>query len=387
MSEYILNIHDTVLIATAFQCLLFIILMLTVKHDRRICDYFLVGFFIAQIAIAMHLLANYNPVIRSQTLSTSPNLLHLFDIAFWIEGPLLLWYTRSILNKNFTLKKKDAIYLIPSIAYCVFMYFIFYSLAPIEKQTFLSEKIGASAPSMHHALEAVRECLRVMFGVLCLVYIRRARTELRDRYSNIEKIDMNWLSVLVVAFTAVRAWILCVVIVALFAPNLDVSIFNFMGLAGNYLTFALITALMFLSLQRSSFFDGHLTEEDATADSEEKNLDPELAQKIENHMQQNKPYLMPLLNLNQLASELSMPPRTLSVAIKTNFRTNFYEFVNSYRINEAKSILSDSSQNHKTMIEISGECGFNSKATYNTFFKRLEGCTPTQFRAKNLVID
>lgn len=79
-----------------------------------------------------------------------------------------------------------------------------------------------------------------------------------------------------------------------------------------------------------------------------------------------------------------MNPRALSAVIKHSFQTNFYEFVNSYRIDEAKSILDDPREIDKTMIEIAGECGFNSKATYNTFFKKLAGCTPTEYRKKSL---
>lgn len=384
MSAHILNFHDTVLLATGFQSLLFIFLILYVKHERHISDYFLIGFFIAQIAISLHVLVNFNYEIRILGLNFSPSLMHIFDIAYWVEGPLLLWYTRSILYKNFALSAKDSLYLLPPFLYFIFMVVVFYSLDPAGKVQYLAEEQGAGAPSITHGIEAIREGLRVFFGVLCLIDIRHARSELRDRFSNIEKIDIGWLSILVIAFTAVRVWIFIVVWVAIVAPDLGPSIFNYLGLGGNYLTFALITSLMFLSLQRSSIFDGHMTEDKPVQETEEDTLDPELAEKIKSHMLENKPYLLPLLNLDQLASQLSMHPRALSVAIKKHFKTNFYEFVNSHRINEAKVILSDPEQKHKTMIEISGDCGFNSKATYNSFFKKLVGSTPTQYRAENL---
>jgi len=384
MSAHILNFHDTILLATGFQSLLFIFLILLVKHERHISDYFLIGFFVAQISIPIHLLVNYNDEIRAFGLAISPNFIHIFDIAYWLEGPLLLWYTRSILYKNFAVNSKDAFYLLPTFIYFIYISVAFYSLDSAGKLQFLVIEKDADAPSIRHATEAIREVFRVFFGILCLIDIRRARSELRDRFSNIEKIDIGWLSILVVAFTAVRVWILIVVSISIFIPDLGDSIFNHMGLAGNYLTFALITALMFLSLQRSSIFDGHMTEDKPTNDTEAKELNPELARKIEIHMQDNKPYLLPLLNLDQLASQLSMHPRALSVAIKRHFDTNFYEFVNSYRINEAKLILSDPEQKHKTMIEISGDCGFNSKATYNSFFKKLVGSTPTQYRSEKL---
>lgn len=384
MSDYIFNFHDTVLLATAFQSLLFILLILLVKHERHISDLFLIGFFFAQISITVHILVNYSAEIRFLSLRESPNLLHIFDIAYWLEGPLLLWYTRSILYKNFSITKNDAWYLLPTLIYFIYISLVFYAVGDAEKIEYLTIESAATAPSIHHGVEALRECLRVVFGILCLIDIRRARSDLRDRFSNIEKIDIGWLSILVVAFTTVRVWILFVVLAALVFPSLGESIFNTMGLAGNYLTFALITSLMFLSLQRSSIFDGHMTEDDAVVEPEDQDIDPELAKRIENHMIIEKPYLMHLLNLEQLASQLSMHPRALSVAIKRHFKTNFYEFVNSYRIDEAKSILSNPEQKHKTMIEISGECGFNSKATYNSFFKKLVGATPTQYRSEKL---
>lgn len=384
MSAYILNFHDTVLLATVFQCLLFIFLIWFVKHEHHISDYLLIGFFIAQIVIPLHVLANFNPQIRSLALAYSPNLLHIFDIAYWLEGPILLWFTRSILNRNFAFRKKDTLYLAPTFTYIIFMGVVFYSLNEVQKIQFLIDKQSLDAPSSKHTIEMIRESFRVFFGVLCLIDIKRARSELRDWFSNIEKIDIGWLSILVVAFTAVRGWILLVVLVSVLVPNLGDSVFDYMGIAGNYLTFGLLTALMFLSLQRSSIFVGSVANDNSKATPPTSEVDPELARKIETHMSVAKPYLRPLLNLEQLAAELSMHPRALSLAIKSQFKTNFYEFVNSYRINEAKRILVDPEQKHKTMIEISFECGFNSKATYNSFFKKLVGSTPSQYRSESL---
>ena len=141
---------------------------------------------------------------------------------------------------------------------------------------------------------------------------------------------------------------------------------------------------MFFSLQRSTLFDGHITEEPAHTEEDKYKIDDALTKRIEAHMATEKPYLKHLLNLEQLANQLEMHPRTLSVTIKHHFKTNFYEFVNSYRIEEAKRVLADPTQKQKNMIEISGDCGFNSKATYNTFFKKLVGCTPTQYRSQQL---
>ncbi|RBP48726.1 helix-turn-helix transcriptional regulator [Arenicella xantha] len=384
MSDPVFNIHDTLLLATAFQSMLFVLLILVVKHERHLSDYFLVGFFLAQVVIPMHILVNYGEAFREIALATSPSLFHAFELGYWLEGPLLLWYTRSILYKEFRMTRIDLLFLLPAIGFTIYILISFYFQDIATKLLLLEQQQDQKTPSLLGKINGVREILRVFFGVLCIIDIRQARQQIRDRFSNIEKIDFGWLSYLVIAFTIVRVWVVVVLIITFFAPNLSDPIFNNMGLAGNYLTFALITTLMFYSLQRSTLFDHHLTEEPAHAEEPNFKIDDELTKRIEQHMQTDKPHLIHLLNLEQLANQLSMHPRTLSVTIKHHFKTNFYEFVNSYRIEEAKRLLSDPAQRHKTMIEISGECGFNSKATYNTFFKKLVGATPTQYRSKQL---
>lgn len=385
MSDPIFNFHDTLLLATSFQSLMFVVLILFVKHERHVSDFFLVGFFLAQAVIPIHILINFGEMVRTIALESSPNWFHALEIALWLEGPLLLWYTRSVLYKDFTLSLSDVFFLVPAILYTMYLIPAFYLQDFSTKVLLIEQYRQTETPSSFRTIDSGREFLRVLFGIFCVIIIRRARAQIRDRYSNIERIDFAWLSYLVIAFTIARGWIVLVLLITNFAPNLGAPIYNYMGLAGNYLTFALITTLMFYSLQRSSLFDEHITEEnDKQTKEEELQVDPELTKRIENFMASKKPYLMHSLNLEQLSTQLEMHPRALSVTIKRHFKTNFYEFVNSYRISEAKALLANPEMKKKTMIEISGECGFNSKATYNTFFKKLVGLTPTQYRSQKL---
>ena len=383
MSEPLFNIHDTLLFATAFQSLLFVLLIMLAKHDHHISDYFLVGFFVAQIAITAHILVSYGEAFRFVALDTAPGLYRIFDIAYWLEGPLLLWYTRSMLYKNFSLSSKDLYFLIPTFVYIVYISATFHSLNTAQQVAVLEEAQVALAPSTQHLIDAVREAIRVIFSVMCLIDIRRAQIQLRDRHSSIEKIDFSWLSFLVIGFLILRVWVLVVVLVAFISPGMGASFFNSLGLVGNYGTFAMISYLIFFSLTRSRLFEDD-EKTSGQPEQAEYEVDPELTKKIETHMTVEKPYLHHFLNLEQLSTQLKMHPRTLSQTIKQHFDTNFYEFVNSYRIDEAKKMLSDPELRDKTMIDILGECGFNSKATYNTFFKKLVGCTPTQYRNDKL---
>ncbi|MFT5136904.1 MAG: AraC-like DNA-binding protein [Arenicella sp.] len=381
MSNTIFNIHDTLLLATSFQSLLFVFLLLGLKRDLHLSDLFLIGFFLAQAAIPIHLLISYGEVLSGIALKQSPNLFRIFDIAYWLEGPLLLWYTRSLLYKEFHLSKIDFLFLAPVTFYIIYTLASFYSWETAEKILYVQEYRDLQAPSVPHLLEAARELIFVVFGLMCLIEIRHAQQQIHHRYSNIEKIDFGWLATLVATFMVVRSWMLLVIGVAFLKPDLGVEAFNTMGLIGNYLMFGLINALIFFSMTRSSVFAGKISKAHIHTNNDEAEANPELSNRIQQHMEMHKPYLSHYLNLDQLANQLSMHPRALSVAIKINFHTNFYEFINSYRINAAKQLLEDRDKQHQTIIEILGDAGFNSKATFNSIFKRIVGMTPTQYRA------
>jgi AraC-like DNA-binding protein len=92
-----------------------------------------------------------------------------------------------------------------------------------------------------------------------------------------------------------------------------------------------------------------------------------------------KPFLDPDITLKKLASRISVQSKHLSQIINKYKNQNFYDYINYYRINEAKNILVDS-KNNKTILEVLFECGFNSKSAFNTHFKKITGSTPTQFK-------
>lgn len=389
MDKLLFNTHDIILLATIYQSILFALLIFTIKHERHKSDYFLMGFLLTQAAIPLHLLINYGDGFKLVALNFSPNLYRIFETAYWLEGPLLLWYTRSIVYKNYKLTRIDLIFLIPVIIYLLYMIFTFYGLDPAVKYATMRDYDIEEASIWRHLSGLTREALRIVFSVMCLIDIRHCRQQIRARYSNVDKIDFGWLNFLVIAFLVVRIWAIFVSIALLISAHSSIVLdVRLMGLTGNYTLFILVSALIFLSLMRSSMFEGVEAHDDIlpkTEVTEEKSeVDPALPKRIADYMETQKPFLAHILTLEQLAKQLEMPPRTLSNTINRHFKQNFFEFVNHYRIEEAKLLLSDPEQKGKTMIEIMSDCGFNSKATFNTFFKKLVGSTPSQYRALSL---
>lgn len=117
-------------------------------------------------------------------------------------------------------------------------------------------------------------------------------------------------------------------------------------------------------------------------------LVPERAQKSKQdlirYVQTNKPFLDPDLTLAQLAKALKIHPNHLSQIINEHFGVGFNDFINSYRIEEAKRLLTDPAHQEKSILQIMLDAGFYSKSVFNTAFKKFTGKTPSQYRNNNL---
>lgn len=383
MSDQVFNFHDIILVVTGYLCLLFV-LIISAKRDRHISDYFLIAFFLAQTAIPLHVLINYSDGFSGTVLEFSPALFRFFDFAFWIESPLLLWYTRALLYKDFKFRRNDLWFFAPVILYILYISITFFSVDLNTKITLIEGFKTTTAPSTQHTIALLRELIRVLFGLMCLYEIRQAQQQVRDQYSSIEAINFSWLTVLTIAFVIERSWVLILALTATFKPGMDSSYYNILGLAGNYLRLILVSGLIIFSLTRSRIFKGTVAKEEHHSSEKDFKVDLKLIEKIEQFMQNEKPFLQHMLNLEQLSNQINIPARTLSKTINTHYQTNFYEFINTYRIEKAKTILEDRTQDSKKMLEILNDCGFNSKATFNSFFKKVTGSTPTQYRKQQL---
>lgn len=117
---------------------------------------------------------------------------------------------------------------------------------------------------------------------------------------------------------------------------------------------------------------------------EEKKIEPETLNedllKLKRYMLDEKPFLDPALTIQDISNAMNVPVRELSVLINHQLGHHFYDFVNTYRIENAKKILQDPSKSKVTILEILYEVGFNSKSSFNTAFKKHTGNTPTEYR-------
>lgn len=102
--------------------------------------------------------------------------------------------------------------------------------------------------------------------------------------------------------------------------------------------------------------------------------------RIQNYLIDEKLYLDPLLSMESVASDLGMSKSYFSKLINSYSNYNFSDFINSLRVVQAKKFLSDDEFSQYTIVAIGLECGFNSKSTFYSAFKKFTSETPSTYR-------
>lgn len=98
------------------------------------------------------------------------------------------------------------------------------------------------------------------------------------------------------------------------------------------------------------------------------------------YFETEKPYLDPELRMDDVAKSLELNRNHISQAINEVGKMPFWNFVNMQRLVEAQKRLKDPSLNHYTIEAIAQDSGFNSLSTFNSWFKRVVGVTPKEWR-------
>lgn len=102
-------------------------------------------------------------------------------------------------------------------------------------------------------------------------------------------------------------------------------------------------------------------------------------QRIRAFMKQKKIYLEPELSLEDLSDQANIPKHHITQLLNERFHKNFYTFINEYRIEEAVSKLKDPTLDIN-LLSLAYDCGFNSKSSFNNYFKKITGVAPSVYR-------
>jgi len=104
-----------------------------------------------------------------------------------------------------------------------------------------------------------------------------------------------------------------------------------------------------------------------------------LKQKLEDTLQQKQVYLNKELSLAELAKQIDTSDKKLSTLLNQNLETNFYDYINNFRISAFKKGVSEGKLEHLSIVGLALQCGFKSKSSFYRAFKKETGKSPSEF--------
>lgn len=110
----------------------------------------------------------------------------------------------------------------------------------------------------------------------------------------------------------------------------------------------------------------------------------EIETKLNTYISESQIFLNQSLNLSDLAEAVETSSNTLSQVLNEHMGKSFYDYVNSFRLDHFLKIQPDPKYRNYTILALAYECGFNSKTTFNSFFKKSLNKTPSEYFGKKV---
>lgn len=334
-------------------------------------------------------------------------LMHISTILvpFDILHPLLIFiYIKSITDKNFKLSTKFLIHTIP-----FFFFLFFYHMSRIPSpETFLftdPQQYSLFSVITNHMKSAYLisiNTLGLLYSILSIRIFLRFKKNMELSYSSINRIKTLWIYIFLILMltnylfrsTGLNSYIL---------GSSDYNFYITMRALGDLCFGIIIVFTVFLTLYTPmDFYELQIVEsklskipyianksDEVSSTKYGKNIINEkkiyrIHKELLIYMKGQKPYLENSLTLKELSDNLNVPLHQLSLIINSKLNKNFHQFINTYRVEEAQKLIAESVRKEQdiTLLSIAMNSGFNSKTSFNTFFKKSTGMTPSEYRNK-----
>ncbi|MEQ9404298.1 MAG: helix-turn-helix domain-containing protein [Cyclobacteriaceae bacterium] len=300
-------------------------------------------------------------------------------------GPLLWLYTKTFFSRQFKFSSKTLLHFLPfaivtlviplfnkdlltwrSFDYGMLTVFDNWNRKPITTFQYIYGSVF------------LMQFLHALFYVLMSFrFIKQTENELRQQYSDFDQVSIRW------HLTFQRTATLVLVLVTLFILYQYIT-GDYRRMA-DYFYVVPMSAVSYLLLYHAIkypnlIFGNSLPEK--TYKYEKSSLaisaSVEYAEKLRALIESRKLYLERELGLSDLANEMGVSTHHLSQAINEILNLNFYDLINQYRVEEAKSRIKE--EKEKSLLQVAFEVGFNNKASFNNAFKKHVGMTPSKYR-------
>jgi len=367
-----------------FLVMFIAIFLYTSGKGRRMSNVLLGSFF---LALGLNLADSF--LLLKQVYFSYPSLGLWGSNLLLLCGPLIFFYAQSVIYKDFHITTRKTIHFLPFAILFLFTE-ILYLAAGYQKQTeILNRILQRKLPGSMYIVSLGIYVHFVTYLLLALQLIKQYGQAAANKYADPKRVTLTWLKttiwffLLLLLVTLVGSYLSYQSFTKAYFIMLSCTVFLLLGFIVLMLFKALGNPAIFSVMEESEVKEAAQPAKytsSTMADGDKKSLLERLLQ----HMQTQKPYFEPELTLDALAAQLQVKPKILSQVINELQQQNFFEFINHYRIEEAKKLLNNPKDKKITVLEVMYEVGFNSKSSFNTLFKKSTGLTPSEYKKQSM---
>ena len=326
-----------------------------------------------------------------------PHLINVADPLFLLYGPLLYLYIFLLTNNR--LPKYYLVHGGVYVAY-VISFVPFYLSSPQEKIDF-AEYIFLNDEEPLKAL--FMQLLRILhitaYIILSLVIVRRYQKRIKANFSEIGKITLNQVKNILYFFLFVLATAFTTFLLGYLTTfNYNLSN-NITGLSVSLIIYTIAIS----TWKKKDSYDGELAQIleqkpesgkiSVNGHSQQKGRSVfvlsdsqfnDFSERLKESMETDKAFTENEISLTELSNKIGIQPYQLSELISRISGESFFEYINRRRVEEIKERLKDPKYDALSLLGIAMDCGFNSKSSFNTAFKKYTGLTPSEYRKQVL---
>ncbi len=362
----------------------FLILLLKFKEEKRESDYLLMAWL---GIVSLQLMFYYDNSSKFPALPVFSQILGFYLPL--VSSPILYLYISSLtLGYKFINRQQLSHLLTYTVCCLIGIYMNIGSSMNIQFKNGLPVFGNGISFWLQYLLTVPLGFFPGLYAILGLRKLINYQKLIPEHYSYSEKINFNWLKWITISLV-----VLFIVLFPLITFSINSEFINHSPtlflVVGSILAFYILIVGFFGIRQRNVFTNFLLETNQVTTHSSKPNyknsgltdeMIDKLFQNLTSHMKDNKPYLDESLSLNMLAQQLGLTTNQLSQIINQKTSSNFFNFVNNYRVEEVKKKLKDPAYAHYSILAIGYDCGFNSKSSFNKIFKSMVNQTPSEFQ-------
>ena len=367
-----MQFFENIKVITLFSLVFFAIFLFNYKKGNKLSNVMLASIYAFQ---GMEMLNGTFYRFSDFWINEFPWVFYSTEFTFFLWGPAIYFFFRFSVDSDKRFERKDLWHLVPAFIHTLFLCYVFHFNSNATKIMLLQE--GVMTELQDFVIHFFKNGAVIIYLVFGTILYNKAKIE------NTKK--KRWLMFFIVVFWIVE----CIQI--LHFVDLETRIYNTIIYNTTSIVWFLLSVITLYKALQDPFLFSFETKEEHKEKLENRrdrlSLDNEeykdVLSAIEKRVIEEKAFLNPALNLKILSAELGFPSGRVSFVINDYYKSNISDFINSFRIEKAKELLSDEAYSSKTIIEVAYEVGFSSKATFNRAFSKFVEVSPTEFRKKD----